>query len=677
MRSARLLSAKGKSRTEKEHDTSEKEEAKSPPRKRQRATNKVPKVLPGTKQILDKQSFATLADMPLDIFIEIATYLLPIDVIHMARLTKSTRSMLMHRSSIHVWHASMRNIPNLPDCPPDLSEPYFLSLVFLNACSACGQSTRTKLDETLRVRLCGPCRSEHLVYGADVPRELDELLHWSSKLKPPKGRLGDYTLRADYEAIKVEHKQIKAKSKKAVKEWTKEKEVINGRRQNEAAALTRFMEAMEMDRQSEQADTSKARWKEIQRRLREMGWEPKDMDFTNAWSTKTRQWRTIVVQPKPITDRVWAHLIPKLVPLLEINRNERLRVESRARKRTRGDHLKGLMDSLKRMDYSAFKLEANLRLPLPGDAYATTTVTYQAPFPTFLQALTWPVLNSLYETDVSITDMNESFEQQREGIKTQITEWQSYIQGYFMGLLDAQGEGLQPATGVDHPNLSDDLKCLLRADVLFRSLSSNHERNTPLNYDSLWTFGTLLSSSACQSSGSSSSSWLPHLDHLVLYPEAQVVARVLLADMGIPDASCLEMQGYQTNFVCGRCHDANFWSWAGLVQHYVQANELYNNMQKTSPETTYKHVHDPLYTDRPMVIHDSPSVKSGAGPIRWRICMLCEALPVKNQVGADKARIIQHVVDVHDIAEPVMGKHYRRDPTVRSGLPKAEDSDSD
>ncbi|EUC60915.1 hypothetical protein RSOL_375800 [Rhizoctonia solani AG-3 Rhs1AP] len=394
-----------------EYDKSVQEDSESPPRKRWRTTQEQTKVPPHKKRILDKRSFATLADMPLDIFIEVAAYLLPIDIISLARLTKSTRIMLMHRSSIHVWHASMRNIQGLPDCPPDLSEPYFLSLIFMKKCSACGVSTRARLDETLRVRFCGPCRTEHLVHGAGVPRELEKFLHWSTRLTPPQRRSGDYILRVEYEAIMVEHKQImQAQSEKALKEWTTEKEAIKDRQRRETDDLTRFMEALETDRQKERKATSEARWIEVPRRLQEMGWEPGDMDFTQAGFTRQQEWRALVLQPKPITDRVWARLIPKLIPLLEINRKQRLRRESWRRKDVRANHLKGLMDGLEQTGYSASKLEVNLRLPLPQDAYSTTTVTYQAPFPTFPRVLMWPALNDMHNTEMSIADINEIFE---------------------------------------------------------------------------------------------------------------------------------------------------------------------------------------------------------------------------------------------------------------------------
>ncbi|CUA78478.1 hypothetical protein RSOLAG22IIIB_07105 [Rhizoctonia solani] len=141
------------------------------PRKRHRATK-------------PQKEHRGLADMPLDIFNEIAVYLLPIDIITLARLTKSTRAMLMHRSSIHVWHASIKNVPGLPECPSDLSLPYFISLVFSKTCSTCGEPVRAKPDGVLRVRLCGHCRNEQWTRRTPKRAKIRFLVLW---LRTSKG----------------------------------------------------------------------------------------------------------------------------------------------------------------------------------------------------------------------------------------------------------------------------------------------------------------------------------------------------------------------------------------------------------------------------------------------------------------------------------------------------------
>lgn len=53
----------------------------------------------------------------------------------LARSNKFFWNLLMHRSAIHIWHGVMRNVPDLPPCPPDMSEPQYLALIYSRNCS--------------------------------------------------------------------------------------------------------------------------------------------------------------------------------------------------------------------------------------------------------------------------------------------------------------------------------------------------------------------------------------------------------------------------------------------------------------------------------------------------------------------------------------------------------------
>ncbi|KAF8600705.1 hypothetical protein BDV93DRAFT_396519, partial [Ceratobasidium sp. AG-I] len=78
---------------------------------------------------------AGLMKMPIDIFTEIALYLMPTDIIVLARSNRFFRNLLMHRSAIHIWHGVMRNVPRLPPCPPEMCEPQYLALIYSRTCS--------------------------------------------------------------------------------------------------------------------------------------------------------------------------------------------------------------------------------------------------------------------------------------------------------------------------------------------------------------------------------------------------------------------------------------------------------------------------------------------------------------------------------------------------------------
>ncbi|KAG9084688.1 hypothetical protein FRC07_013574 [Ceratobasidium sp. 392] len=96
------------------------------PRKRARKNKQVPRA----SKRGGKLSLKRILDMPPEVFNEVATYLLPADLISLARSNKFFRKMFMSRSSRHVWRTAFGNIPNLPACPPDLCEPQYASLLF-------------------------------------------------------------------------------------------------------------------------------------------------------------------------------------------------------------------------------------------------------------------------------------------------------------------------------------------------------------------------------------------------------------------------------------------------------------------------------------------------------------------------------------------------------------------
>ncbi|KAF9481490.1 hypothetical protein BDN70DRAFT_803339 [Pholiota conissans] len=76
-----------------------------------------------------------LVEAPVDVLFEIFGLLEPRDLLHIARTTKSLRSLLMSRSSVTVWKSARSNIFGLPDCPDDLSEPQYAALMFVKRCT--------------------------------------------------------------------------------------------------------------------------------------------------------------------------------------------------------------------------------------------------------------------------------------------------------------------------------------------------------------------------------------------------------------------------------------------------------------------------------------------------------------------------------------------------------------
>ncbi|KAJ7657995.1 hypothetical protein B0H17DRAFT_955493, partial [Mycena rosella] len=84
-------------------------------------------------------------------------HLAPLDILNMARATKDLRRVLMHRSAVSIWKASLRQISGLPECPHDMSEPAWANLAFSAHCHNCFAHRVQKVDWLLRIRLCGQC----------------------------------------------------------------------------------------------------------------------------------------------------------------------------------------------------------------------------------------------------------------------------------------------------------------------------------------------------------------------------------------------------------------------------------------------------------------------------------------------------------------------------------------
>lgn len=73
-------------------------------------------------------------------------YLLPVDLLHLARTTKLFRRFLMARSAESMWKAARANVPDLPNCPAHLSEPAYANLAFDSHCHVRSSYSALKLS---------------------------------------------------------------------------------------------------------------------------------------------------------------------------------------------------------------------------------------------------------------------------------------------------------------------------------------------------------------------------------------------------------------------------------------------------------------------------------------------------------------------------------------------------
>ncbi|EIW63492.1 uncharacterized protein TRAVEDRAFT_80581, partial [Trametes versicolor FP-101664 SS1] len=106
-----------------------------------------------------------LLNLPLDVLMEIMSFLRPRDLLTLARTCKDFRAYLFSRRSIPCWKAARQRWKDLPDCPSDISEMHYARLVFTEECHNCGQHADI-FSWKLRVRVCTPCAKDR--YGSHL-----------------------------------------------------------------------------------------------------------------------------------------------------------------------------------------------------------------------------------------------------------------------------------------------------------------------------------------------------------------------------------------------------------------------------------------------------------------------------------------------------------------------------
>ncbi|KAI0702400.1 hypothetical protein C8T65DRAFT_264045 [Cerioporus squamosus] len=114
--------------------------------------------------------------LPPEMVVEIASHMHPLDLLNYSRTCQSNRRILLSRGSRTAWNEALAAIPDLPPCPPDMSQPKYAALVFDCHCFACGARDAYSVDYALRVRFCETCYAANVSNGTelfrDVPRDV-------------------------------------------------------------------------------------------------------------------------------------------------------------------------------------------------------------------------------------------------------------------------------------------------------------------------------------------------------------------------------------------------------------------------------------------------------------------------------------------------------------------------
>ncbi|KAG8730441.1 hypothetical protein FRC11_006683 [Ceratobasidium sp. 423] len=271
------------------------------------------------------------------------------------------------------------------------------------------------------------------------------------------------------------------------------------------------------------------------------------------------------------------------------------------------------------------------------------------------------------EEDLSIEGFRSGLEEHQSKIGKLVIKWRNKTRSCLVGLLREEdmeyAELLQPPKNMDpsaFARLSDDHKLLLRADSLFYVDQANARvtRSPPYAYD------RVLRAAYLRYVEYPIEPWefeyeaeVPDLDIIHRHAGAQEMTRELLADLGKPNASFLEMD--QLYYTCESCHDQTPREWTSMIGHYLEQKRINAKIEKNASALAqegiiYDNVHEP--NDKPMIKLSQPK-----SPVQVpaRECSLCAKKPIALSVVVSEAKLDKHLLEVHGVTEPKSGIHYQ------------------
>ncbi|KAI8996462.1 hypothetical protein BD414DRAFT_534170 [Trametes punicea] len=294
-----------------------------------------------------KGHLQTLPDIALEIQSEIYSYLGSKDLWNLSRTCKRFRTFFLdRRMNERLWKQARVNTGGLPKCPPFMSEPSFIHLLFSSCCQRCGCSNVHKAIWRWFVRYCSKCLREMTynyyemqayleqrnirypfrdIFTRDYHRVLNVKSYSIGNLK---SRIHNLVLREHLTKIIDEWQARKAEILKNVWAFVSEKETLNSKHIRYAMQCKAWYNAQEDVRLAKLDAAREARFAEIVRRLRDSEWE-KEIDFLGPAGLESMSALPFVRQAAKLTPKAWQTVLGLLEPVLQDARQKRLVSERR------------------------------------------------------------------------------------------------------------------------------------------------------------------------------------------------------------------------------------------------------------------------------------------------------------------------------------------------------------
>ncbi|KAG8746742.1 hypothetical protein FRC10_003725 [Ceratobasidium sp. 414] len=184
------------------------------------------------------------------------------------------------------------------------------------------------------------------------------------------------------------------------------------RRKKNGDALASFLNAAHQAKM----DGLKRKWNEqIERKLLELGYTQKEEDLPPY---KQSRWKSFFDKTDNLTDQKWDQLRPTIVEFIDTEARDRIERERNRRRSSRDDKLKDLFSPIRHVMNTLPKTPESLSI-----AEATAVIAKWMPPPDYNDAVAWPVIQDLLETDRTIEEMADCFEQRRYEIVQLVKDW--------------------------------------------------------------------------------------------------------------------------------------------------------------------------------------------------------------------------------------------------------------
>ncbi|KAM5540116.1 hypothetical protein V8D89_006256, partial [Ganoderma adspersum] len=318
-------------------------EAPQPPRKRARKSRNDDAGPSVTRTVAKRKgkgrqaagSLSGLMNMPLDVFFQVAAHLHPLDMLNLSRASKSLRSIVLAKSTRSAWIASLATVDRLPSCPANMSEPLHAALLFDQYCFLCGVDRARWVDYTIRLRLCKACYKTNILKGSAIlgpdqvdvfqtlplfPCETGSDYERAERFISEERRTAAQKYYAtDVHAMIDNHASLQRKSGKAASQFVEETLLSVSLAHEYAVEVLAWLKGKSLTKQLSNIQIISDRRATIIARLQELGYTEDEFPEDE----QAAAWEKLVNQPKPLTDRIWNNLLPKLEELLSLEQYRR------------------------------------------------------------------------------------------------------------------------------------------------------------------------------------------------------------------------------------------------------------------------------------------------------------------------------------------------------------------